>query len=69
MNGFTVDQDLPHACERRGKAADFSQPFFFDNQTHKPNKTVDIGCDGVSLSLDGFGRVSYFGHAQSAPFG
>jgi len=36
---------------------DFSQPFPFDLSSQIPNKTVDIGRAGVSLSLDHLGRV------------
>lgn len=38
-------------------AKDFSKPFLFNLKTNKPNKTIDIGNNGVSLSLDAQGRV------------
>ncbi|KAL6704440.1 hypothetical protein ACN47E_008184 [Coniothyrium glycines] len=36
---------------------DFSQPLVFNLAKHKPNKTIDIGQNGVSVSLDPRGRI------------
>lgn len=35
----------------------YSKPYVFDLRIAKPNKTVDIGGNGVSLSMDAQGRV------------
>ncbi|KAF2686285.1 hypothetical protein K458DRAFT_364017 [Lentithecium fluviatile CBS 122367] len=40
-----------------GVIRDFSRPFNFNLQSQTLGKTVDIGKDGVSLSLDAFGCV------------
>jgi hypothetical protein len=45
---------------------DYSKPCLFDLKTKKPNKTVDIGGHGLSLSLDAQGRVR-FSLAQRSP--
>ncbi|KAH3904311.1 hypothetical protein HBI56_008960 [Parastagonospora nodorum] len=50
MGGITIEAELQHGIN-------FSQPSFFDLRTHRPNKTIDIGRDGLSLSLDAKGRV------------
>jgi hypothetical protein len=39
------------------KGVDFSRPCLFDLKKQKPDKTIDIGRDGLSLSLDAKGRV------------
>ena len=49
-------QGVKHMDDNDG-IRDFSQPIRFDLQTRKPKKTVDIGRDGTSLSLDPYGRV------------
>lgn len=41
------------------QSRDFSKPVTFDLKSSKPNKTVDLGRDGVSASIDSLGRVSY----------
>jgi hypothetical protein len=51
MGGITIEAELQHGIN-------FSQPSFFDLRTHKPDKTIDIGRDGLSLSLDAKGRVT-----------
>lgn len=43
--------------EGNGSDRDFSQPIAFDLRIQKPNKTIDIGQNGISLSLDACGRV------------
>ncbi|KAJ4298269.1 hypothetical protein N0V90_006169 [Kalmusia sp. IMI 367209] len=40
-----------------GAVRDYSQPLAFDLRRRKPNKTVDIGQNGISLSLDAYGRI------------
>jgi hypothetical protein len=37
---------------------DFSKPSIFKLTNNQPNKTIDIGHNGSSLSLDACGRVS-----------
>ncbi|KAK3214200.1 hypothetical protein GRF29_28g2367413 [Pseudopithomyces chartarum] len=49
-------QGVKHMDDNDG-IRDFSQPIRFDLQTGKPKKTVDIGRDGTSLSLDPYGRI------------
>jgi hypothetical protein len=51
MGSITIDAELHDGIN-------FSQPTHFDLRTHKPNKTIDIGRNGLSLSLDAKGRVS-----------
>lgn len=51
MGSIIIEAELQHGI-------DFSQPSFFDLRTNKPNKTIDIGRDGLSLSLDAKGRVT-----------
>ncbi|KAL5119393.1 hypothetical protein ACEQ8H_002662 [Pleosporales sp. CAS-2024a] len=50
MGSFPVDQDVPYGPE-------YSRPARFDLRVRRPDKTVDIGRDGLSLSLDAKGRV------------
>jgi hypothetical protein len=38
---------------------DFSQPVVFSVDEKRPNKTVDIGRDGTSVSAETFGTVSH----------
>ncbi|OAF99316.1 uncharacterized protein CC84DRAFT_1200017 [Paraphaeosphaeria sporulosa] len=49
---------MPESDSQKGSDAfrDFSKPATFDLRRQKPDKTVDIGLDGVSLSLDACGR-------------
>jgi hypothetical protein len=56
MGSIVVEPELPANCPL-GKGVDFSRPCLFDLKKQKPNKTVDIGKDGLSLSLDAKGRV------------
>jgi hypothetical protein len=46
-----------HLHRGEHNAFNYSKPFIFDLTAAKPNKTVDIGGDGVSLSMDAQGRV------------
>jgi hypothetical protein len=56
MKSSDVESELPDGS-LMGQGIDFSRPQLFDLNKHKPNKTVDIGKDGLSLSLDAKGRV------------
>jgi hypothetical protein len=56
MGGIAVEPELLDNCPL-GKGVDFSRPCLFDLKKQKPDKTVDIGKDGLSLSLDAKGRV------------
>lgn len=50
---------MPEIKSQQGSDAsrDFSQPTTFDVRARKPDKTADIRLDGVSISLDTYGRV------------
>jgi hypothetical protein len=56
MGSIDVESKLSDGC-LLDKDVDFSQSRLFDLNKQKPNKTVDIGNDGLSLSLDAKGRV------------
>jgi hypothetical protein len=44
--------------ESTSKMQDFSKPVTFELSKEKPDKTVDIGRDGTSVSTDPRGQVS-----------
>ncbi|KAL1605256.1 hypothetical protein SLS60_004800 [Paraconiothyrium brasiliense] len=46
-----------HSQQGSDDSCGYSQPTHFDLRIRKPDKTVDIGQDGVSLSLDAYGRI------------
>lgn len=56
MGSIAVEPELLDDCPL-SKGVDFSRPCFFDLKTRKPDKTVDVGKGGLSLSLDAKGRV------------
>jgi hypothetical protein len=56
MGSIDVEPKLSDGCLLH-KDVDFSRSRLFDLNKQKPNKTVDIGNDGLSLSLDAKGRV------------
>ena len=47
------DNELP-----RPEARDYSRPTLFDLAKERPNKTIDIGYNGVSVSSEPYGGVS-----------
>jgi hypothetical protein len=59
MGSFAVEPEMLRDLLGRGDEIDFSKPCLFNLKTKKPNKTVDIGEHGLSLSLDAQGRVMF----------
>jgi hypothetical protein len=59
MGSFAVEPEMLPESLGRGDEIDFSKPCLFNLKTKRPNKTVDIGGHGLSLSLDAQGRVSF----------
>ncbi len=48
------DNELPQP-----EARDYSRPTLFNLAKERPNKTIDIGYNGVSVSSEPYGGVSY----------
>lgn len=58
MGSIAPEPDMPRDQPRGSHGGrDFSKPCLFDLNTRKPDKTIDIGGHGLSLSLDALGRV------------
>ncbi|KAH7092573.1 Six-hairpin glycosidase-like protein [Paraphoma chrysanthemicola] len=76
MGSFVSEREMRVVPIGKGTASDdFSRPCLFNLATQKPNKTVDIGRNGVAVSLDAQGRVlqastfhSTHGIAVAVPF-
>jgi hypothetical protein len=66
MRSIAIDPEMLPECPSRSNEIDYSKPCLFDLNEKKPNKTVDIGGHGLSLSLDAQGRVR-FSLAQGTP--
>lgn len=57
MGIIAIESDMPRHPRGGDNEKDFSKPWLFDLNTRKPDKTIDIGGHGLSLSLDALGRV------------
>jgi len=57
MGSIAIKSGAPRDIRASVKQRDFSKPWLFDLNTRKPDKTIDIGGHGLSLSLDALGRV------------
>jgi hypothetical protein len=59
MGSIAIAPEMHPECTGRSDDMDYSKPCLFDLRTKRPNKTIDIGGHGLSLSLDARGRVRF----------
>lgn len=57
MGSIATEPDMSRDARGSDDEDDFSKPWLFDLNSRKPDKTIDIGGHGLSLSLDALGRV------------